>query len=127
MSNIETRPIRWFDRYGNQILGTESPGGSDEWCSAMYLIDRLLGDPEYTQVAYTTFVAPGRTTSVITRWQGLDMRVLGDGPPLIFETFITGMDLTGTDYVGPWRYSTLDEAREGHAAICAQVSLAPET
>ena len=127
MSDIETRPIRWFDRYGNPILGTEQPAGSDEWCSAMYLIDQLLGDPAYTQIAYSCFVAPGRSTTVVTRWLGLDFRVLGDGPPLIFETFLTGMDLTGCQYTGPWRYSTLADARAGHAEICAQVSIAPET
>lgn len=34
----------------------------------------------------------------------------GDGPPVIFETMIFG----GEHDKEQWRYSTLDEAREGH-------------
>ncbi|MCR4340024.1 MAG: hypothetical protein NUW01_09070 [Gemmatimonadaceae bacterium] len=39
----------------------------------------------------------------------------GDGPPLIFETMIFGGDHGETQ----WRYSTREEAEEGHRRACA--------
>jgi len=38
-----------------------------------------------------------------------------DGPPLLFETMVFEDDVAGD----MWRYSTWDEAMEGHKAACA--------
>jgi hypothetical protein len=49
---------------------------------------------------------------VSTLWFGLSHRSLGRGPPLIFETMVSGGEYDGWT----WRYATEREAREGHAA-----------
>lgn len=46
---------------------------------------------------------------VSTVFLGLDHQ-FGDGPPLVFETMIFG----GEHDQEQWRYSTIEEAREGH-------------
>ena len=53
---------------------------------------------------------------VSTVWLGLDHRHFGDGPPLIFETMIFNTD-DFNDVVEMDRYSTLEEAVKGHAAM----------
>jgi len=54
----------------------------------------------------------GRTFHVSTVWLGLD-HSFGYGPPLIFETMIFGPKGTSDDLY-QYRYSTLEQAREGH-------------
>jgi hypothetical protein len=44
----------------------------------------------------------------------------GDGPPLVFETLVSGGQLDGEMD----RYSTWDEAAAGHVAMCVKVKLA---
>lgn len=56
---------------------------------------------------------------VSTVFLGLD-HGYGDGPPLIFETMIFGGDHDGEQ----WRYSTWQEAEEGHAAAVVLVKQA---
>lgn len=60
----------------------------------------------------------GRTTvgdaDVSTVWMGLDHNY-GEGEPLIFETMIFGGDRDSEQ----WRYSTREQAVEGHAAAVA--------
>jgi hypothetical protein len=51
---------------------------------------------------------------VSTVWLGLDHGFGYTDRPLIFETMIFGGDYDG----GEWRYSTLDEALEGHQRAC---------
>ncbi len=51
--------------------------------------------------------------TVSTVWMGIDYAVFFEGPPLIFETMIFG----GPYDQWQWRYSTVEEAREGHARI----------
>lgn len=53
---------------------------------------------------------------VSTVWLGLNHR-FGDGPPLIFETMIFGGDLDQEQ----WRYSTEEEAMDGHRAAMSLV------
>ena len=48
---------------------------------------------------------------VSTVWMGIDHNWLSEGAPLIFETMIFG----GSHDEWRWRYSTEQEAREGHA------------
>lgn len=55
---------------------------------------------------------------VSTVWLGLDHSFLRSGPPLIFETMVFGGVLD--DEMD--RYSTLEEAQEGHARILAKVT-----
>ena len=53
---------------------------------------------------------------VSTVWLGLD-HSFGEGPPLIFETLVFGGPLDGEMD----RYSTLEQARAGHAAMLERV------
>jgi len=55
----------------------------------------------------------GREIKVSTVWLGLD-HSFGDGPPLIFETMVFGLDEEPQD-----RYSTYEQARTAHKAIVA--------
>jgi hypothetical protein len=65
----------------------------------------------------------GRTqigdVSVSTVWMGLDHN-WGDGPPLIFETMVFGGPLSDECE----RYTTKEEAREGHSRWVAAVDQA---
>jgi hypothetical protein len=47
---------------------------------------------------------------ISTVFLGINHRLFGNGPPLIFETMIFGGPLDG----GMWRYSTWDDAEVGH-------------
>ena len=58
----------------------------------------------------------GKVSLVSTVFLGMDHQ-FGDGPPMVFETLVFG---------GPFademdRYSTLDEAKAGHAAMVEKV------
>jgi len=55
---------------------------------------------------------------ISTVWLGLDHRLLGHGPPLIFETMIFG----GDHDQDCWRYSSEYEARKGHDRALALVA-----
>lgn len=63
---------------------------------------------EARRVGWTEF---GDVT-VSTVWLGMDHRLSGEGPPLIFETMIFGGPFEGEQ----WRYATEAEAVEGHRA-----------
>lgn len=54
---------------------------------------------------------------VSTVFLGLDHRFGDDGPPLVFETMVFGGLLDQSCE----RYSTLDEAKAGHKAMCERV------
>jgi hypothetical protein len=56
---------------------------------------------------------------VSTVWLGLDHSYGFEGPPMIFETLIFGGDLDGE----MWRYSTREEAKEGHERAVELVRL----
>jgi len=80
---------------------------------------RLFEDMEYKRVD-STDVGPYWVSTV---WLGLDHRFMGDGPPLIFETMVFlkaqrddpgDHGLADIDVV---RYSTLQQAQEGHQAM----------
>jgi hypothetical protein len=57
---------------------------------------------------------------ISTVWMGIDHSFWGDGPPLIFETMVFGGPLSGECE----RYSTKEEARDGHAYWVAAVDQA---
>jgi len=62
-----------------------------------------------------TQVAPGVTVSTV--FLGLDHNFFGEGPPLLFETMVFD-DYGGGDC---WRWSTWDEAVEGHKQAVAKL------
>lgn len=68
--------------------------------------ERLTRD-EYKRVAYDTV----GDVAISTIWLGIDHQ-FGEGPPLIFETMIFGID-SDLDQE-QWRYSTEAEAIAGH-------------
>jgi len=54
---------------------------------------------------------------ISTVFLGIDHNWRTDGPPLLFETMVFQDDRAGD----MWRYSTWDEAVEGHKAACAGI------
>jgi len=90
--------MKYYDKQGREI-------DMMEW-------GRLHSAP-YKRVAETT-LEDG--TWISTVWLGIDHRLGGDGPPLIFETmvFASKDDLSEKDMA---RYSTEAEALAGHAEM----------
>ena len=58
----------------------------------------------------------GYSVTVSTVWLGMD-HSFGDGPPLIFETMVFGGELDQECD----RYTTEEQAQQGHAAMVARV------
>lgn len=56
----------------------------------------------------------GQVAVVSTVWLGANHNYRDDGPPIIFETMVFGLDDTYQ-----WRYTTEDEAQAGHARVTA--------
>ncbi|MGD9856117.1 MAG: hypothetical protein AB7U20_14325 [Planctomycetaceae bacterium] len=58
---------------------------------------------------------------VSTAFIGIDLRVLGSGPPLVYETMI--FDAEGEVAMGGYqqRYGTLGEAKQGHWNVVEQI------
>jgi len=69
----------------------------------------MFSDPDKRRVALDT----RDDITVSTVLLGLD-HFWGEGPPLIFETMIFGGDHDNDQ----WRYSTREEAEEGHRVAC---------
>jgi hypothetical protein len=61
-------------------------------------------------------------TSVSTVFLGIDLRIYGNGPPLLFETMIFGGPLNEN----LWRYSSYDDAQTGHAMAVAKARTAED-
>lgn len=81
---------------------------------------QLVGDMSYKRVLMTTFPS-GRWVSTV--WLGIDHGWHPPGssnPILIFETMIFGgpQEWEGEDQ---WRYSTEEEAKEGHERVVNMV------
>lgn len=91
--------MSYYDRNGREIT-------QGEW-------QRLMSDPDYHLIALT--VGSGRRVSTV--WLGINHR-FGDGPPLIFETMVFKID--GLADIDSDRYSTEQEALEGHERMCQQ-------
>lgn len=77
-----------------------------------------FGDDESKRVDQTYLL--GKSIWVSTVFLGINHQ-WGDGPPMLFETMIFG----GIHDQEQWRYSTWDEAQEGHdrAVVLASRSL----
>jgi hypothetical protein len=95
---VNTDPNTYYDREGEPI--------------AIEDYARLHADYAYKVVAKEDLGSSGEVSTV---WLGIDHNFFGAGPPLIFETMIFG----GRYDEEQWRWSTLDEARAGHARIVA--------
>ena len=90
---------RHFDRDGR-------PLSLLEWAT-------LYEDMTYRRVAETT-LPDGKWVSTV--WLGLDHRFSEDGPPLTFETMVF-QARDNLDEVDMERYSTKEEAQQGHTAM----------
>ena len=88
----------YYDRTG-------APIGWKEWAL-------LFEDTAARRIGYDE-TPSGHLVSTV--WLGLDHR-FGEGPPLIFETMVFGPAESGHDLECE-RYSTEEEAKEGHARI----------
>lgn len=91
----------YFDRDGNPI-------DLQEWVR-LFEQDRTVSYTEFTSAA-------GSQVRVSTVYLGLNHNYSDVGPPLIFETMVFCEDYSG-EYQK--RYSTEDEAIEGHATAVA--------
>ena len=87
---------------------TVVPATRDQWSEMM--------ERGFRQMART--VINDRIVSTV--FLGLDHQ-FGDGPPLVFETMVFGMNANGDidprDEHGQWRYPTWDDAIIGHDAV----------
>lgn len=74
----------------------------------------LHADDNYRRVAFTTLKVPGgEEIEVSTIWHGIDMQQSPTGAPLIFESLVMGGK--GDERID--RYTTLNEAQQGHSAL----------
>lgn len=91
----------YYDREGN-------PLELMEWAA---IFERRSNENEDEWVIGRTEVEGAEVSTV---WMGIDHNFSDDGPPLIFETMVFG-DSEYAEY--QWRYSTEEEAREGHERV----------
>lgn len=87
---------RWYDRQGEPI--------------PMRVATEYLEDYDYKVVKQDVFVYDGEPVKVSTVWLGLDHNWMPEGAPKIFETMIFGGKLD----LDQWRYSTEEQALDGH-------------
>ncbi len=78
--------------------------------------------PENKLVARTV-LDDGITISTV--WIGIDHQ-FGDGPPLIFETMVFHDEDDRPDEIDVLRYSTLEEAEQGHKNMVARWTVLEE-
>lgn len=94
---------RYYDIDGN-------PLELMEWA---VLFEQRTEDTDWWVIDHTSI----GDADVSTVWLGLDHRFSGKGPPLIFETMVFGGPLDSEME----RYSTKEQATEGHARWVAKV------
>lgn len=85
----------WYILVGKQVIS----------CSDLYAWGRWLEQAD-RQVKLTI----QGDVAISTVFLGLDHRLCGEGPPILFETMAFGIP----DFDDQERYSTWDEAVEGH-------------
>lgn len=81
-----------------------------QWC-------QLFEDFDYRRIAHDQIGG----VNVSTVWLGIDHNWSGKGAPVIFETMVFGLADLGLADREQWRWSTLEEAREGHRHIVGAV------
>lgn len=99
----------WYDRAGNPLT--------------LETAAKLLTDRTYVHVARTHIYNGHHVFKVSTVWLGLDhTHGDDDGRPVIFETIVfVGGNPSGSEC---HRYSTEQEARDGHTAVVAKIAAA---
>lgn len=97
--------MMYYDRAG-------TPCSIEDYARSFELINRRVA------LTKVTGGNPPHTWEVSTVHLGLD-HGYGDGPPLIFETMVFDPEGVGGELD---RYSTEQQAREGHAAMVVQVA-----
>ena len=98
---------------GRYILG---PGHILIPCTSIEDWGRALAD-DTANIVQQDVIAPGIAISTV--FLGLDHNMFGDGPPLVFETMI----FREGDGNETFRWSTWDEAMEGHKALTEALRL----
>ncbi len=73
-----------------------------KWAMWFETADRIVAQTEISEAVM-----------VSTVFLGLDHNYTGEGPPVLFETFVFGGELEGECH----RYRTWEEAEEGHERI----------
>lgn len=95
----------WYDKDGEPV--------------PVLVANDLLAQEDYKIVEQDIFVIDDEPVKVSTVWIGLNHNWWPGGPIKIFETMIFG----GEHHMEQWRYSTQEEAREGHAHAVSLVQL----
>jgi len=103
-----TRYHDYYDRQGRPITDSAS-------------FAKKFGDTEYKRVAFT-LLPDGKWVS--TAWLGINHQS-GRGPPLIFETMVFSSK-DNFDALVCERYSTEEEALQGHKRLVEEWSAAPD-
>jgi hypothetical protein len=78
---------------------------------------RFFEKMENRLVAYTEITSE---INVSTIFIGIDHRMCGKGPPVLFETMVFGGEFDGYDY----RYTSWDDAETGHKMMVARARAA---
>jgi hypothetical protein len=87
----------YFDKFGREITDML------EWA-------RLFNDISYSRIGFLELLSKEEKITISTVWLGINHSFSRSGLPLIFETMVFGSPLDGEQE----RYSTLEEAQEGH-------------
>ena len=82
---------------------------------AKYLWLKNLPDRSYDRIALDVI----GQTEVSTVWLGMDHDYTEPGPPVIFETMVSGELIPG--YERFHHYVTEEQARIGHETVCAEL------
>lgn len=77
---------------------------------------KMSAQDKFKRVAEDTIYIDGKKIWISTVWLGLDHN-WGDGPPLIFETMVF-REGKGDEME---RYTTVEQAREGHQAMVEKI------
>jgi len=95
----------------------------------------IIYDPDGRDITMAEYVARYPTEGVVadtdtptghhvaTLWVGIDDRLTPTGPPLIYETLVTG---PGAWHGHTERYATRDQATAGHHQIVADLTTQPD-
>ena len=97
----------YYDKEGKEIT-------LEEWMALMERTDSKKEDGYY-RIGYDE----KKGIRISTVWLGMNHNHYLGGPPLIFETMIFG----GEHDQYQERYSTLEEAQEGHAKACRMAGI----
>lgn len=103
------RPM-FYDRQGRPISTEE-------------FNELLTKHPEYKVVARDEVTLDGVILTVSTVWLGVDHNWARQGPPIVFETMVFGNHPLA-DEGAQWRYSTEEQAADGHQKVVAAIRAA---